>query len=51
MDSSGTSGLKEPDGSHVLPHRGGPAGITTGLTFPYDCVHNQPGWVQFLGKV
>lgn len=24
---------------------------TAGLTFPYDSVHNQPGWVKLLGEV
>lgn len=23
----------------------------TGLTFPYDSVHDQPGWIELLGEV
>lgn len=43
---------KEPSSSHVLPTtQRGLVGVTAGLTFSYDSVHNQPGWVQFLGKV
>lgn len=28
-------------------HTEGPAG----LTFPYDRVHDQPGWIELLGEV
>lgn len=24
---------------------------TAGLTFPYDSVHDQPGWIELLGEV
>lgn len=42
----GSAGRGRKEAAPCCPPEG-PAG----LTFPYDCVHDQPGWVELLGEV